>query len=619
MLRLAALLLTARIASGSLFDALTAAPFLHAGTVRASDTFASIGRPCSYLEPENVTVAPAQGIGWTEGSSCPLLYACPQGGCGGACAADGPPHANTDRPGGDYRAYALPPTANGSACAAQCCAEEACSAWAYTGAAPAGQEPSCAQGAPCCYLKGQANAEVPQPGVFSGLVARAPVALAHPPMGLRSAAPLGGLGAGALELRADGTIHEVTIVNQSPAGAAKYGVLADMVLGARIGGVARALRTAPPPYAQGVSALTYAALYPLARLAAAEGDFPASGVGLYAYSKLVPGDPAASAAPAVVFSLALTNTGAQPLNASLFLSLPLASVNDCARHSAAPLANASGLTPAACLAACAALQGCSSWTLLPSGSCIMASDVPLSVHSLGAYCGVRGAWSADGSALTLAMPCAGGATASPACGDATLRPVPPGAGQAGGSSWAGSMGAAADPAQLWAQFAANGSLGGQGSSSSSSSAFAAAAVGYGAASVSLTLPPGANATLSLVFSWYFPHRDHAGEDIGNFYSTQWGDSGEVALGLAAEGALERVAADLSAHHALFVNSSLPEWLADFLVNGMSHMRGMIYSRDGRMREFEAFDCMDLDSIVGRLWRSADSCALCANAMAAAHF
>jgi hypothetical protein len=61
----------------------------------------------------------------------------------------------------------------------------------------------------------------------------------------------------------------------SPAGNAKLGTVADMLLGARVGGVARALRTAPPAYAAGAgaSSLTYSALYPLARLAAPAGDF----------------------------------------------------------------------------------------------------------------------------------------------------------------------------------------------------------------------------------------------------------------------------------------------------------------------------------------------------------
>jgi len=433
-------------------------------------------------------------------------------------------------------------------------------------------------------------------------------------MGMRNAAPLGGLGAGALELRGDGSIHEVTIVNQSPAGAAKFGVLEDMVLGVRVGGVARALRTTPPAYAApGVSSLTYSALYPLARLGVAEGEFgPAASPApqLFAFSRLVPGDPVASAAPAITFSLAVANAGGTPLNASLYLSLPLASVNDCARPSTAPLvANLSGLDAPGCLAACAeAAPACASWTFYaqPNAQCHLAQDVPLSVHAAGALCGLRGQWSADGSELTLSLPCDtsnSSSSGSPACGDATLRPVPPDGADA---SWSASMGVAADPAQLWRSFAAEGALV-QGSGAAAGVRTPAgggalfrgvAGVGYGAAAVSITIPPGANATLSLVFAWHFPHRDHAGEDIGNFYSTLWPDSSAVAREVSAQGQVVRTVSALAAHHGVFVGSgsSLPEWLADFLVNGMSHFRGMIWSRDGRMREFEAFDCMDLDSI-----------------------
>ena len=46
-----------------------------------------------------------------------------------------------------------------------------------------------------------------------------------PPLGLRSAPPLGGLGTGTFELRADGTLCSVTVENASPAGSAKTAVL----------------------------------------------------------------------------------------------------------------------------------------------------------------------------------------------------------------------------------------------------------------------------------------------------------------------------------------------------------------------------------------------------------
>jgi non-lysosomal glucosylceramidase len=572
-----------------LYNTLTSTQFLHAGTVLNTDSFDYVGRACSYLEPENVTVAPAGGIGWTEGGSCPTLYTCGASGCVGACSPE-PAHSGFDREGGDYRAFQLPATVNGTACAAQCCSEEQCLGWVYTAAAPAGQEPSCAQGEPCCYLKANINPETPGPGLFNGLVNRAPVAPGStPPMGMRSSAPLGGLGSGAFELRGDGTIHEVTIVNQSPAGAAKFGVLEDMIIGARIGNsVAKAFRTSPPSYATGVTSLTYSALYPLARLVPSLSDFDSTPVSLFAYSKLVPGDPVSSAAPAVAFTLAVSNPTSEPINASFYLSIPFGAINDCARTSSSLVSNTSTLDFASCLFLCSNNTNCASWTWNSNtNECRLGSDVPLSVHSEGYYCGLRGFWNSDTSAVTFSMPCST-SNPNPACGDVTLRPVTT-------SDSISSLGAAVDPALLWNSFATSGRFE---ENTNKIGVDDIVSGGFGAASITKTILPGENATLSIIFSWFFPNRDHAGENIGNFYTTLFEDSADVARTLSSPGALEQVALDLASHHGVFVSSdsSLPDWLADFLVNGMSHFRGLIWSRDGRMRLFEAFDCMDLDSI-----------------------
>lgn len=574
--------------STTLYDSLMSTPFLHEGTVSNTDAFSYVGRACSYLEPENVTVAPASGIGWTEGGSCPTLYHCGADGCVGTCLPE-PVHAGFDRAGGDYRAFSLPATVNGSACEAQCCSEAQCVAWVYTAAAPAGQEPSCTENQPCCYLKSVANAETPGPGLFNGLVNRSPVSPGTtPPMGMRSAAPLGGLGAGAFELRGDGTIHEVTIVNQSPAGAAKFGVLENFMLGAKVGNVAKALRTSPPSFADGVSSLTYSALYPLARLSPSVNDFGIP-VSLFAYSKLVPGDPVASAAPSVSFSLAISNTGSEPINVSLYLSVPFGAVNDCARTSSSLVTNLTTADFATCLTACSNNTLCASWTWISeTGSCRLAKDVPLSTHSGGSYCGLKGSWSSDNSAITFSMPCAE-SSPSPACGDVTLRPV------SIGSSTSSSVGASADPRNLWSSFASSGLFDKNANDDAND---VNSAAGFGAASLTSTLEPGENATLSIIFAWSFPHRDHAGEDIGNFYSTLFEDSADTARTLSEPGALEQIVNDLETHYSVFINedSSVPEWLSDFSLNAMSHFRGLIWSRDGRMRLFEAFDCMDLDSI-----------------------
>lgn len=627
-LSLLLLLLLTHVSGDSLYDALAQLQFLHEGIVHANDSFTYFTVPCSYLEPENVTVAPAQGIGWTEGGACPLLWNTNNSGTNpnATCNAQ-PPHSGYDREGGDYTAFPSPGGVN--ACQADCCNDATCVAWAYTPTAPPGQVP-CAEGTPCCYLKSTVNPENPNPNVTSGIMNRPPIVRFPPVIGMRSAVPLGGVGAGAAELRADGTFHEVTIVNQSPAGAAKFGVLADAWLGVRAGGTARLLRTSPPSFAvnSGVSSLTYSGIYPVTKLTPSVDDFPMP-LSLYAYSKLVPGDLVASTPPAIMFTVAATNPSVStPMNLSLIFAMPLASVNDCARLSSTtpPLANITNVsTSAACLHACAANTACLSWTWI-GNTCLLAADVPLSVHYLGAYCGLAGSWSSFSSSLsssssafatvgglTLTLPCAE-TNASAACGDTSVVPILSSSNNYTADS---SYGVADDPSDLWASFATNGRIDTRtpgiraaGTNQGNVNFFNTVA-SIGAATVNIVVPPGANATVSLVWTWYFPHRDHAGEDIGNFYSTLWTSSMDVAQTIAngestdtinpseeeGEG-LVTIVTNLVQHHRVFIgpSSSLPDWLTDMMVNQMSHFRGMIASSSGKFREFEAFDCMDLDSI-----------------------
>jgi non-lysosomal glucosylceramidase len=120
----------------------------------------------------------------------------------------------------------------------------------------------------------------------------------------------------------------------------------------------------------------------------------------------------------------------------------------------------------------------------------------------------------------------------------------------------------------------------------------------GAASATATLQPGESRVLSIVFSWYFAHRDHMGFDVGNYYATQFADSSEVAQKYASDAALTNTVDTLTRFHSVFAGptSSLPIFMQDAAVNEFSHFRGMIFTLDGRMREFEANDCPDVDSI-----------------------
>ena len=65
----------------------------------------------------------------------------------------------------------------------------------------------------------------------------------HPPSGVRSSVPLGGIACGTMELRADGSFHSSTIENKSPAGGAKMAKSFDAFFGARVNGKSKILRT----------------------------------------------------------------------------------------------------------------------------------------------------------------------------------------------------------------------------------------------------------------------------------------------------------------------------------------------------------------------------------------
>lgn len=215
---------------------------------------------------------------------------------------------------------------------------------------------------------------------------------------------------------------------------------------------------------------------------------------------------------------------------------------------------------------------------------------------------MRGRWVADAlgngagaPALTLLQSppeCASAPTAtrSPWCGSYTLAAtsdVPGGAASATSSSFATDD----DLGALWKAFAASGSVGAPPGAGGAVAAF-------GAGAVTMTLAPGASGAVTLVFAWFLPNRDYLGENVGAFYGNLFNSSNDVATALADVAEQRRVVADINAHHAVFLAAprSEPDWLADIAVNSFSHMRNAFYTADGRWRQYEAFDCDDMDSV-----------------------
>lgn len=153
-------------------------------------------------------------------------------------------------------------------------------------------------------------------------------AKSDPPMGMRSAVPLGGLGAGTVELRADGSFRDWNIFNNSPADGqyAPKVQLDDALFGLRVrpegeAAQAWALRTQPPAGIPAIEQIEYAGSFPVSRLRFSDPLLPLK-VDLYAYCEFHPGDAKASATPAVIFTFNLRNPSAKAVETEIMFSLP---------------------------------------------------------------------------------------------------------------------------------------------------------------------------------------------------------------------------------------------------------------------------------------------------------
>ena len=147
-----------------------------------------------------------------------------------------------------------------------------------------------------------------------------------PPLGMRSAVPLGGLGAGTVELRADGSLRDWNIFNNSPGGGGQKVQLEEAFFGLRVqpegeSGRAWTVRTHPPCGLPAIRQLEYSGAFPAARLRLSDPGLPVA-VDLYAYCEFHLRDPEASAAPAAVFSVDLRNASNRSVAVALMFSLP---------------------------------------------------------------------------------------------------------------------------------------------------------------------------------------------------------------------------------------------------------------------------------------------------------
>ena len=510
LLSLACLLSSALADSTSLYQQLSSLRFLNNGTTYSHSQYGYQRRTVLYGEIENGT----QPLQWWgpdppgAPTQVPILYEKPANTTYAKCGA-GTQYDGQDMTGNDMNAV---PQTDWSVdeCRATCCQTVGCMAFTLT--VTPEQFFQCAEGQICCFLKYLVGTPTPAKNMTSATVSNPlqPDYTLHPATGMRSAVPLGGASCGSVELRADGTFHEWTIVNQSPGGAPKFGVVDESVMAIRsepVDGSAVAttllLRTHPPAGLPGVSAMRYQGAYPASRIDILEPSLAVNAT-VYAYFTLKPTDLNRSATPSFTLSANVHNPTDTAQQVSFMWTLPFAVEQDYSRINGTSYAVNASDSAVDCMRLCQQDDSCESWTYSSSvGQCSLAALVPHSYYSAGHSSGVKGFWRwLQGSATGTTSTAAASASplqhvhptdeGGPTFGDISLWPVV--SSDTTDIEYALTLGVHDSLVDIYYDFADNGllDLPKQGTR-----------VGVmGGAAVTANLPPGANVTLSVVFSWY---------------------------------------------------------------------------------------------------------------------
>lgn len=149
--------------------------------------------------------------------------------------------------------------------------------------------------------------------------------LQTPPLGIRSAVPLGGLGAGTVELRADGRLADWQIFNNAPGSGEKIEI-PDAFFAIRTSrpdaaAEAFTLRTRPPDPLPAIEGMRYAGAFPVSRLQLVDERLPLQAA-LYAYSAIDLHETGLQRTPAIIFSFLLSNPTDVPIETSVMYNQP---------------------------------------------------------------------------------------------------------------------------------------------------------------------------------------------------------------------------------------------------------------------------------------------------------
>jgi uncharacterized protein (DUF608 family) len=111
----------------------------------------------------------------------------------------------------------------------------------------------------------------------------------------------------------------------------------------------------------------------------------------------------------------------------------------------------------------------------------------------------------------------------------------------------------------------------------------------GALAVTVVVPAGQNVTAGVVLAWHLPHRNFDGQQVGQYYTNLFKDADAVA-----SDAVTRMASSLSAvlsWNRWCMGTSIEHGLKDLLVNSpATFLKTGLWLADGRWRQYESYSC-----------------------------
>lgn len=363
---------------------------------------------------------------------------------------------------------------------------------------------------------------------------------------LRCGVPLGGIGAGKIEVFPDGTLNNFTIYNNwsHPVKNANIGNHFAIFAETEAGRKAAFLQTAAIGRFPTVQHIDYLGLYPRARLEYSDPGLPVS-VTLDAFSPVIPGDYEASALPVAIFRFTVANPGASTARVSIM-----------ATH----------------------LNRCGQWVVGRKNRVERLGDL------LGVTFGVERALPDDVTA-----------------GETCLLAATQGARKSCRVQWnlkerqLFRLTPEDEEIEPWPEFSETGQIleAGEG--------FEVTGERYepaGAVTQSLEVPPGGSVILDFVLAWHMPNHH-----VGHVYERRFRSAAEVALQVAPR--VDEFLRAVTSWQDLVINTSMPEPLKDAVLNNLYPLTSNTWwGREGEFVMYEAPEaCPLMDTLDVRYYSS----------------